>query len=285
MSIKNIILTEVQDIKRKLLLGNLILSLVLFSLESFATGQIPDLLIYNSDTVSIFSNPLEQLPNIDSLRKTLFNDNKNHLTTACWREYQAEWTIYDNQLYLTAIYSCRFHEDDIQADLKQLFGDRCKNGKVKADWVTANILSPQGKLLYYVHSDYESLYEKEVIFEILRGQLIDTKTYDNSKSKKSKYSEDSNLIQFIYKNIQWENLPLQNKPVKVFVKFSANEQGIIDSVKVLTKENESFDDEAIRVVKSIPEWDIFYRHGQFERRPWNLPIVFSEENKLKSKTR
>ena len=265
---------------------NYILTLFLltaFNFECLATAQIPDRLIYNGDTVSIFSNPLEQFPNIDSLRANLFNYNKEHWNTACWRQYQAQWTILDNQLYLTAIYSCNYYEDKVQADLKQLFPDKYENGKVKADWVTANILSPQGKQLYYVHSGYESLYEKEVIFEIVSGHLKGTTTFDNSKSRKSIYSEDTTLLHFIYTNIDWDKLSKQDKPVKVFVQFSANEQGIIDSVKVMKGFNETFDNEAIRVVKSIPEWDVFYRRGQHERRSWVLPVVFSEENRQKYK--
>lgn len=262
----------------------LIIIFLAISVEKvLATGQIPDILIYNNDTLSIFSNPLEQLTNVDSLRVKLFGDNKEHRKTACWRGYQAEWTIIDNQLYLTAIYSCNYYDDSIKSDLKQLFGEKFINGKVIANWVTAKILSPKGKELYYVHSGYESLYEKEVVFEIINGQLKGTITYDNSKSRLSVYSQDSTLLKFIYSNIQWETLLKQDKPVKVFVRFSGNEQGIIDSVKVMKGFDAAFDNEALRVVKSIPEWDVFYRRGQYERRAWTLPIVFSLENREKYK--
>jgi hypothetical protein len=268
----------------KVIIYILTIILLTISVEKvFATGQIPDKLIYNNDTLSIFANPLEQLTNVDSLRANLFDNNKEHWNTACWRGYQAEWTIIDNQLYLTSIYSCNYYEDNIKSDLKKLFGENFIKGKVKANWVTAKILSPQGKELYYVHSGYESLYEKEVIFEIVNGQLIGTTTFDNSKSRKSIYSEDTTLLHFIYTNIDWDKLPNQNKPVKIVVQFSANEQGIIDSVKVMKGFNETYDSEAIRVVKLIPEWDIFYRRGQYERRVWNLPIVFNGENILKYK--
>lgn len=263
---------------------NYILTLLLlttFGLKGFATAQIPDILIYNGDTVSIFSNPLEQLPNINSLRTNLFNDNKKRWNTGCWRQYQAQWTIINNQLYLTAVYSCNYQEDNVQADLKLLFPDKYENGKVKADWVTANILSPQGKQLDYVHSGYESLYEKEVVFEVVSGQLKGTTTFDNSKSRKSIYSEDTTLLHFIYTNIYWDKLPEQDQPVKVFVQFSANDQGIIDSIKVIKGYNEAFDSEATRVVKAIPVWDVFYRRGQHERRPWLLPVFFSQESRQK----
>jgi hypothetical protein len=113
---------------------------------------------------------------------------------------------------------------------------------------------------------------------------IGTEIYDNSKSKISVYSQNTTLLKFIYSNIKWETLPKQDdKPIKVCVQFSANEQGIIDSVKIIKGFDVAFDNEALRVVKSIPEWDIFYRRGQYERRAWHLPIVLSEENRQKYK--
>ena len=259
------------------------MTLTSFNFKVFGTAQIPDRLIYNGDTVSIYSNPLEQHPKIDNLRPNLFDDKQGCNSTDCWREYQAKWEIVDNELYLIGIYSCCFYEDKIQANLKQLFPDKFENGKVKADWVTAKIVSPQGKQLYYVHMGYESLYEKEVVFEIENGQLKGTTIYDNTNSRKSIYSQDSTLKTFIYSNIKWETLPKTDKTVKVFIQFSANEQGIIDSLKIMKGFDETYDNEALRVVKSIPEWDVFYRQGQHERRVWNLPIVFSEENKKKYK--
>jgi hypothetical protein len=165
--------------------------------------------------------------------------------------------------------------------LETLFGKRFLNGRVRADWVTDELLSPQGKQLYYVHSYYDSLYEKEVVFDIVSGQLKGTTTYDNSKSRISTYSEDEALQRFIYTNIQWDKLPKFDGKISVFVQFSGNELGVIDSVKVMKGFDEAFDSEALRVVQSISDWDVFYRHGQFERRILNLQIVFSEENKKK----
>jgi len=251
------------------------------SLKTFGTAQIPDILIYNNDTVPIFANPLEQLDNIDTLREKLFGKKKNGWYTACYRNYQAEWTLIDSQLYLIGIYSCSYDNDSIKADLQSLFGDKFLNGKVKADWVSSNLLSPQGKELYYVHAGYGSLYEKEVVFEIEGGRLKSTTVYDNSKSKQSVYSEGSTLITFIHANINWEALPKQDQTIKIVVKFSANENGIIDRTEVVKGEDDIFNNEAMRVVKSIPEWDVFYRLGQFERRARYAIVIFSEENKNK----
>jgi hypothetical protein len=254
----------------------------IISIKVFGTKQIPDILIWNGDTVSLFSNPLEQLFKIDSLRINLFGNSKNCSTTDCWRNYQAEWTIIDNQLYLTNIFSCCFYEDKIKADLKTLFNESYKDGKINAKWVTGNLIGSKGKFLFYSIANEYSVYEGQTVLTIKNGELVETKSYDNSKSKQSEYTyNEEKLIKFIYTNIAWQNLPKLDKTIRVYVRFSANEKGIIDSVKVMKGYDEIFDSEAKRVVKTIPEWETIYNLGQPERKNWDLPIIFSEENRKK----
>ncbi|WP_373552868.1 hypothetical protein [Haliscomenobacter sp.] len=253
-------------------------SLLLGSIKIFATAQIPDLLVYKGDTLMLYANPLELLPNIDSFRNKMFG-RKVVGSTACWRGYQAEWTVINQELFLTAIYSCSDEDERPKADLKKLFGEKCKEGKVGADWVSAKIIAPQGKRLYYVHMGYESLYEFENEFQFKKGKLLQVIIYDNSKSRSSIYSQDSVLRKFIYSHINWEILHEDSIVAKIVVQFSANEQGVIDQIKVMRGHSQVYDQEAIRVVHSIPEWDVFYRRGKHERRAWNLPIHFSPENR------
>lgn len=251
--------------------------------RTFATSQIPDRLIYNGDTLLIFANPLEQLYDNESIRPNFFGKNEGCETTACWRGYVAEWLIFEGNLYLTGIRSCCYYEDSIKADLKELFGEKLINGKVKADWFSGKIIAPQGELLYYIHMGYESLYERELELDFSNGKLIGIKTYDNSKSRQSEFSQKpEKLKEFIYSNINWRTLPkFDNKTIKVFVQFSANENGIVDSVKVIRGYDSIFDNEAIRVIKTIPDWDIYYRHGELQRMNWTFPVVFNEENRKK----
>jgi hypothetical protein len=249
----------------------------------FATAQVPDKLIYKGDTLSIFANPLEQLYGNDSIRPKYFGEKEVGFNTGCWRGYIAEWTIMDNTLYLTGIYSCDYHKDRIKADLPKLFGDKCINGKVEANWVTEKIISPQGKLLYYINDGYASIYEMELEFNFLKGKLAGTKLYDNSKTRQSAYSQDSRkLEEYIYKNIHWPMIPdLDDKIIKLFVQFSANENGVVDSAKIIRGNENGLYDEALRVVKNIPDWDVLYRHGEFQRETYTIPIIFSEKNRKK----
>lgn len=59
----------------------------------------------------------------------------------------AEWSIIEDEIYLTNIFSCQYYQDSIKSDLKTLFGDKCKNGRVKADWITGDFTVPKGKIL------------------------------------------------------------------------------------------------------------------------------------------
>ncbi len=249
---------------------------IVFVQQLFATFQIPDRLIYNNDTLSFFANPLEALEEMDSLRLKLFGDKNGCLTTACWREYIAEWTIIDNQLYLVAIYSCCYSEDSIKSNLQELFGEKFINGKVKANWVNGSVISSKGKGFLFF---YEAFYEKDIVFEFVKGSVKDTKTYDNSKMSVSIYSQDLVLRNFIYTNINWTKLSLEDNPVRVIIRFSGNEEGKIDSIKIEQGFNEVFDNEALRIIKSIPQWSILYKLGAFERREYLIPIVFSEKMK------
>lgn len=244
--------------------------------KTFATGQIGDRLIFNGDTLMLFTNPLEDYLS-NKPQRTINNYELTWTSTACYRGYIATWEVTNDSLFLLSVQKGCQDENPQYFDLKSEFGA----SRVFVNWYTGIALAPKGKLLYYVHDAYESLYEKEIEFQIEKGQVIGIKTNDNSKSKQSVYSQnDIKLRQFIYSNINWEILPTnKDKEIMVVIQFSANENGIIDSVKVLRGYNAVFDDEAIRIVKTIPEWDIYYKHGNHKRINWNLPIVFSEENK------
>ena len=247
-----------------------------FHLQMFATAQTPDWLIYKGDTIAIFTNPLEQFENIDSLRSEL---KLYSISTDCWRGYTAEWAIIDNQLYLMGIYGCHSNrrKGGAKIDWGDFFGERHINGKIKADWFTGNIISPQGELLHYEHMGYESLYERELEFRFENGILTGTELYSN-KIKHSVYNQDRvKLMEYIYSNINWNILPKPDSvdKIKVLVKVSANEEGIIDMAEIVRGYNEIYDQEAIRVVKSIPEWEIYYRRGGKIRYYWAIPIIFN----------
>jgi TonB family protein len=260
--------------KKKLFI---LLFLMGFILNTFATDQIPERLIYNGDTLALLANPLEA-PYGDSIRALLEN---NCMRTSCWNRYIAYWTVIEQQLYLTDIVSCCYSEDSVKVDLRKLFGDKFINGKVKADWVTQSMLAGKGEVVFYIHNGYDSSYQTELELSFDKGMLIKTTIYDNSKSKKSVYIGAKVLKPFIYSHINWnlaDASPPSDKPTKVILRISADENGMIDDVEVLKSTAPiMLEQEAVRVIKAIPEWDVYFKRGKSVRQHWTIPIIYSEE--------
>lgn len=275
---------------------NYLFVLLLVTMSLFGTAQTPDLIIFKGDTLPLYSLPLNSFPTQALINpKSLFGGS-GCFYTGCWRNYIATWKIVDGKLYLVKIrnacyptplkgvsasYKGGVDKDSIgseYADLKALFPERFENGMVKADWVSGELYLPQGELLYYIHDGFQSIYETELKFTLEKGALVEIEKLDNSKTKRSKYSEDSKLLlKYIYDNINHENLP-KNDTIKgrvILYIYSSDDNGKIDSVVVVRGLNELYDKEAVRVVKSIPEWDVIYRHGKKINRPWVIPINFN----------
>jgi len=279
----------------------ILLLLLFLPMKLFGTKQAPDRMIYKGDTTFLFTYPLEWYPNCELInKKNLFKSNIDGFSTDCWRGYIATWEITDNELYLTKIENDTYRSyindpvaynnvgieiDSVGsefADLESLFPDSYINGKVRADWVNGKLFVSQGKLLLEINVDFPSIYEREIEFTVVNGFIIGSALLDNSKSKRSKYTEDLKLLSdFISSNINYDNLPKSDtiKGRVVVSIFSSDDNGKIDSVTVTRGINEIYDREAVRVVKSIPEWDVLYWHGEKFNCIWNIPVTFNKTGK------
>lgn len=271
----------------------------LLSLNSFGTAQIPDIIIYKGDTLSLFDCPLEFYPDKEFLNPKGLFGSRGCFFTACWRNYIATWEIVDDKLYLKQIrnacyptelksvsvsYKSGVENDSIgceYADLNTLFPGKYKNGRVLADWVNGQMYSPRGKLMYYIHDGFQSIYENELEFSFKDGLLVNIREFDNSKTKKSKYVDDTRLIrEFIKENLNYTGIPNPEDKAKVYIQIvSATDEGKIDSVRILRGCDKIRDAEAIRVIKSIPEWDVIYRHGKRFSTNWIIPVNFGTDTK------
>lgn len=256
-----------------------ILIVLIIPISGFATGQAGDRLIYKGDTLILYSNPLEQYLENKSER-TINGYDLEWTSTACYRGYQATWEIANDSLFLIKIQKGCYGKDPEYFDLKEEFG----TVKVFAQWFTGKILAPSGKLIHYVHSGYNSFFEKELVFTFKEGHLTEQIEYDNSKSYKSVFTENQDsLLNFIYTNIEWDKVPdLKDEKVRVFISIHSGETSKPDSVIIIKgSENEILNQEALRVVSLIPEWDVYYRLGKVYRMKWTIPIIFDEQRRMK----
>jgi hypothetical protein len=156
----------------------LALLLMLLPGLAWATAQFPDTLVYEGETLPIFSNPLESYFDAAHPRpRELFP----FTCTACWRGYVATWKIENGDLYLVRLVKgdCSSKPEDIDAG--PIFPGRSL--PVKADWFSGTLRIPRGKQLMYVHMGYGSVYERERLLSFEKGRLVGEHTIDNTKGR------------------------------------------------------------------------------------------------------
>jgi len=127
---------------------------LIYSVNVFATEQIPDLLIIGKDTVFLGEFPLEQL----DMKHRPFG-TRDGFSTDCWRGYVAIWRIIDNKLFLEKIIDCIYesgYENTIKLFEKNNIQYQEKNGLIFANWCTINFY----KLLSHSFTD-EILYTRK----------------------------------------------------------------------------------------------------------------------------
>lgn len=146
-------------------------------LRARGTGQIPDIMVVDGDTMLLLCNPLDGYFDEAHPRPA---DMYGMGSTACWRAYQAYWEIRSDSLFLTGI---RLGERGDSSDfypLERLFGDKASARGVFACWVNGNLRSAKGRMLYYVHLGYERVYEYDILYKVKAGKVRRKRIYDNT---------------------------------------------------------------------------------------------------------
>ena len=86
---------------------------------------------------------------------------------------------------------------------------------------------------------------------------------------------DAALINFLNANIVYPQQAAQDKVEgKVVVQFTVKKTGKIDNVKVLRSVRKDLDDEAVRVVKMMPDFIPAKQNGEVADMPYTIPVSF-----------
>ncbi len=190
----------------------LLVGLTFFVNKSHSTGQIPDLLLYEKDTLDLFNNPLTQYFEKFGKRDIPGVKNDCH-SSACWRGYQATWLLQNDSLFLVRITSCcNYPDGPTEGDLKAMFGKKI----VFASWYNGTLRIPRGEIWDYADMGYNATYEYEERLHIESGKLIGKDIHSNvdwiqyqimEKKLNEKIQDLSDTLKYyISKNINWEKL-------------------------------------------------------------------------------
>jgi len=265
------------------------LLLMLCSFRLWATGQEGDRLVIGKDTFQLLATPLQKiLIERNITPKDLWGDNPDY-NTACWRTYIATWKLQNNKLYLEEVAPCNYYDYPggtyPRADLKKIFPDLNKERHIFAHWVSEELLAARGKVLYYIHDGFDRVYAEETSLVFKTGKLEKSCRYDTSKTKTAPWRDNEKMLRdYLHSAVNWEQISseIDSTVKKVYCMIvSADENGKIDSVLVVKGASDILNREAVRVVKSIPQWDVIFKKGQQIQRPWTFPVRFDLETMRK----
>lgn len=255
--------------------------LIHLSPEGKATGQSGDILIWKGRQYLLYSDPLYTYPGYGLIEGRIFGDQHPESSTGCVRGYIAEWQIANDSLFLTNIYAC--YDCGIKASLNNLFSGMVKSNRVYAGWVNQVLLVPDGKLLFYGNIGFSAIHETEYELTINKGMLVGQKMYDNSATHISIFTQKpDSLISYIDHSIRWNEIPdTLNVPVRVVFVLLTTGTTKPEIKRMYGSGIKFYDDEALRVIKSLPDWDMYVQRGEVFRLYWMVPVIFSEEKRMK----
>ena len=148
--------------------------MIIASTSVYGTEQIPDILILNGEKMDLFSTPLEPyLKNKEvwaTFRKFL---NDEIACTADWNGYLGKWKIFNNKLFLVGLYVGACDERPKVIPLNKIFE---KKEDIFAFWYSGYLIVPRGQTLPDKYIGFSPRYEKYLIIEINKGNVISKKT-------------------------------------------------------------------------------------------------------------
>lgn len=256
-----------------------LLVFLFFVVFTYRFAATADQITYEGQSYPLYERPLQYLPRFQEWEASLIFGQKALPTATLHSEpYTSHWVIKDGSIYLQSIES-----GTLLADLEALFPGRIQDGLVFADWIDTTIYAPFGASLVSGVTVSESIYEYELAFKIRAGKVISVVQCDNTKTRVA--TEQGRLLkESIRKTIDWSRLPKSDSVDRtVWVQVvSSDSLGAIDSVLVVRGAGESYDREAIRIVKTVKDWPILYLHGKVVRG-LVIPIRFEKAEKKESK--
>lgn len=156
---------------------------------AFSKAQTPDIILYDNKVFELFSNPLEFKYSKEGGRPFFREKPNKFISIKNWRGYIAFWEIKENILYLLGIEAwiadSKYAKmtDCKKVDLKELFSEKFRDGKVKAEWFSGELRIPEGRLIEYIDLNYESIYERDIILTVESGNVTNKKIIDNTQKK------------------------------------------------------------------------------------------------------
>jgi len=123
--------------------------------------------------------------------------------------------------------------------------------------------------------DQTEVMEEYVAPEIEEEEVVEAEVFTIVEEMPSYPGGDLKMYEYLGKNIKYPQIARESGiQGRVFVNFVVEPDGSVSNVKVLRGIGGGCDEEAIRVVKSMPKWKPGKQRGKAVRVSYTLPVVF-----------
>ena len=123
--------------------------------------------------------------------------------------------------------------------------------------------------------DQTEVLEEYVPVEVVEEDVQEQEIFQIVEEMPSYPGGDQKLMEFVAKNIKYPQIARETGiQGRVFVGFVVEPDGSVSNVKVLRGIGGGCDEEAMRVVKSMPKWKPGKQRGKAVRVSYMLPVNF-----------
>ena len=117
--------------------------------------------------------------------------------------------------------------------------------------------------------------EEYVAPEIEEEEVVEQEIFQIVEEMPSFPGGDVKLMEYIAKNIKYPQIARESGiQGRVFIGFVVEPDGSISNVKLLRGIGGGCDEEAMRVIKSLPKWKPGKQRGKAVRVSYQIPVMF-----------
>ena len=117
--------------------------------------------------------------------------------------------------------------------------------------------------------------EEYVAPEVVEEEVVEQEIFQIVEEMPSYPGGDKALMEYIAKNIKYPQIARESGiQGRVFVGFVVEPDGHVSNVKLLRGIGGGCDEEAMRVIKSMPKWKPGKQRGKAVRVSYQIPVMF-----------
>ena len=121
----------------------------------------------------------------------------------------------------------------------------------------------------------DEVIEDYVAPEVVEEEVVEQEIFQIVEEMPSYPGGEKALLEYVAKNIKYPQIARETGiQGRVFVGFVVEPDGSVSNVKILRGIGGGCDEEAMRVIKSLPKWKPGKQRGKAVRVSYQIPVVF-----------